>query len=597
MKTNKEKNKEKIDFKHNLRLYLGFAKKYKWFFVFAITIITILSVAKIVEKFIFKELIDRGTEFSQGVIGQSVFVNALLLMALVFIGLVLVKTLGNWFQLFFINRLDAGIAMDLKEKFFNHLVGLDHKFHTTHKTGSLISRLSRGSRAIESTTDFLLFNGTPLIAQVIIVGSSILYFDALSALTVFLTAGAFVGWSFFIITKQQKYRLEANSAEDREKGNISDVFTNIESVKYFGKEKRIKGFFLNLVTNTRNRFVRMWDYYNWLESGQTLILGVGVLCLMYFPLVKFLNGELTLGTLAFIYTAFFSFTEPLFGFVWGIRRLYEAMADFQYLFEYEKIKNGIEDKPNAEKMHINSGMIEMNNVSFKYNERKILQNVNLKINPGEKIALVGHSGSGKTTLVKLLYRFYDVNSGSIKIDGEDIREVKQESLRSELSIVPQEAILFDDTIYNNILFSNPKATRQEVLQAMKFAQLDKFVLVLPKRENTIVGERGVKLSGGEKQRVSIARAILADKKILVLDEATSALDSKTEYEIQKDLKRLMEGRTSIIIAHRLSTIMHADKIVVMDKGKIVQIGKHRDLIKQKGIYEELWNFQKGGYLE
>ena len=273
------------------------------------------------------------------------------------------------------------------------------------------------------------------------------------------------------------------------------------------------------------------------------------------------------------------------------------MADFEDLFMYEKFENEIKDKPDAEDLKIEKGEIEFKDVTFGYHKRNVIDKVNLHINPGEKVALVGHSGSGKTTLVKLLYRFYDVNSGKISIDGKDIRDVNQESLRSELSIVPQEAILFDDTIYNNIAFSNLRAKRAEVLAAMKFAQLDKLIDNLPKKERTIVGERGVKLSGGEKQRVSIARAILADKKILVLDEATSALDSKTEYEIQKDLKKLMEGRTSIIIAHRLSTIMGADKIVVTDNGKIVQMGKHNDLIKKRGVYRELWDLQKGGYIE
>ena len=220
----------------------------------------------------------------------------------------------------------------------------------------------------------------------------------------------------------------------------------------------------------------------------------------------------------------------------------------------------------------------------------------LKISPNEKVALVGHSGCGKTTLIKLLYRLYDTDQGEVIVDKKNIKDFKQESLRSELSIVPQEAILFDDTIYNNILFSNPSAKREHVMRAIKFAQLDKFIKDLPLKENTFVGERGVKLSGGEKQRVSIARAILANKKVLVLDEATSALDSQTEFEIQQALEKLMTGRTSIIIAHRLSTIMKADKIVVMDKGRIVQVGSHRDLIKTQGIYKQLWNLQKGGYI-
>ena len=280
----------------------------------------------------------------------------------------------------------------------------------------------------------------------------------------------------------------------------------------------------------------------------------------------------------------------------SLRGYNRSIADFHDLFQYGKVENDIKDKPNAEKLEIKEGSIEFKKVSFRYHQNGLFSNFNLKIPKNKKVALVGHSGSGKSTLVKLLYRLYDLEKGEIKIDNINIANIKQESLRSELSIVPQECILFDDTIYNNILFSNPKASKSDVMKAIKFAQLDKVIANFPKKENTIVGERGVKLSGGEKQRVSIARAILANKKILVLDEATSSLDSKTESEIQKDLQTLMQGRTSLIIAHRLSTIMNADTIVVLDKGRIVQQGTHNQLINKPGTYRELWNLQKGGYL-
>jgi ATP-binding cassette subfamily B protein len=596
-KIKKRNNKEKIDFKHNLKLYWKIAKPYKWFFVVTILVIMFINLARIVEKFILKELIDKGTEFSSGTLALNAFMSFLFILLGIFIVGLIVRVIGHWFQIHLINRMDGSIMHDIKRKFFNHIVHLDHNFHTTHKTGSLISRLTRGSRAVEATTDFFLFNGAPLVLQFVIVGSSILYFDALSALMLVLTGVTFIGYSLYIVNKQQKVNLIAIEAEDREKGNISDVFTNIDSIKYFGKEDRIKNRFGKLIRDTKKKSIRGWDYYRWLEGGQSLILGIGLFFLIYFPLNRFLAGDITIGTLAFIYTAFFSFAEPLFGFVWGIRRFYEAMADFQYLFEYDKIKNSIVDKPDAPNLKIKKGEIEFKNIWFAYKKRKVIDNVNIKIKPGEKIALVGHSGSGKTTLIKLLYRFYDVNTGEIKIDGRNIKNFKQESLREELSIVPQGAILFDDTIYNNIAFSNPSASREEVMRAIKFAQLDNFIEGLPKKDRTIVGERGVKLSGGEKQRVSIARAILADKKVLVLDEATSSLDSKTEFDIQRDLEKLMEGRTSIIIAHRLSTIMRADKIIVMDKGKIAQLGKHRDLINKRGVYKELWNLQKGGYIK
>ena len=426
---------------------------------------------------------------------------------------------------------------------------------------------------------------------------SLIYFDLLSAIIILVTMVLFIGYSLIVQSVQQKANLKENLTEDIEKGNMADFFTNVDSIKYFGKENDIKQKYVNLTESTRKAALKSWDFWKWIDTGQGVILGIGTFLLIYFPMIKFLNGEMTLGTVVFIYTVFGNLMGPLYGFVSGVRGFYRQMADFQSLFEYNKIENDIKDKPDAKKLKIKEGNIEFRNVSFNYHERMLFNQLNLKIDKNKKIALVGHSGSGKTTLVKLLYRFYDIDSVNILVDGEDIRDFKQESLRGELSIVPQDCVLFDDTIYNNIAFANPRASREEVLKAIKFAQLDKVIKDFPYGENTVVGERGVKLSGGEKQRVSIARAILANKKVLILDEATSSLDSETEHEIQSDFKRLMAGRTSIIIAHRLSTIMGADMIVVFEHGKIVQTGTHNQLIKQEGQYRRLWHLQKGGYIK
>jgi len=436
-----------------------------------------------------------------------------------------------------------------------------------------------------------------LIFQLVIVTASLIYFDWISAIVVFSTIVVFLIYSLFLQKIQEKANLKANKTEDIEKGNVGDIFTNIDSIKYFGKERTIKQRFAKLTENTRAAAIKHWDYFRWFDSGHALILGIGIFLLVYFPMKAFLAGNITIGTVVFIYTVFTGMVGALFGFVWGMRDFYRVMADFEYLFRYGKVKNEIKEKSNAEELKIREGKIEFKNMDFSYGKRSLFKKFNLKIPKNKKIALVGHSGCGKTTLIKLLYRFYDVNSGTILVDGKDIRDLKKESLRNEMSIVPQECVLFDDTVYNNVAFSNPKASRKEVMDAMKFAQLDKIIENFPKKEKTIVGERGVKLSGGEKQRVSIARAILADKKVLVLDEATSSLDSETEAEIQRDLERLMEGRTSIIIAHRLSTIMKADKIIVLKQGKIEQIGSHKQLIRLKGEYRKLWNLQKGGYIK
>jgi len=591
------KKEEKIDFRYNLSLYFDLLKPHLFYFVLLFLIVLIIESASLAEKFLFKLVIDKGTAFSSGLLMKSDFLYGLFILSFIYLFLIFLEASGEWFKIKFMNILDSSLILNLKKRFFNHILRLSYNFHTTHRSGSLISRLSRGANAIEDITDFFILNLAPLLLQIVLVGGSLFYFDFLTALSVFLTAVIFIGYSFFIIRKQQSANLKTNMAEDREKGMISDVFTNIDSIKYYGKEDLINKKYFKLVNTTRLAQLLHWDYFKKLESGQSFIIAFGTFLVVSFSIIKFLNGGLTIGSLVFVYAAYGSLASPLFGFVWGIRRFYKAMADFQALFEYDKIKNEIEDKKEARSFVIKKGGIEFKDVSFSYHNKPVIQNLNLKIKPHEKIAVVGYSGSGKTTLVKLLYRFYDIKFGKIKIDGVNIKDIDQEDLRSELSIVPQECILFDDTIHNNVAFSRPTASRGEIMKATKFAQLDKLILELPQKEKTIVGERGVKLSGGEKQRVSIARAILANKKILVLDEATSALDSKTEHEIQKDLQKLMKGRTSIIIAHRLSTIMKADRIIVVDKGRIVQVGKHKDLIKKTGIYRELWNLQKGGYIK
>ena len=588
--------KSKVDIKNNVKTYYNFVKKYKWYFISVAFFVLIAELVGLGDRYLFKIIIDKGTEYANNSLALPVFASILISVALTFGSLLVIKIIARWLRMHLINILEASMIYSLKRKFFDHIVHLSHRFHTTHKTGSLISRLTRGSRAIERITDFLLFETNPLIFQVLVVSSSLYFFDKTTSVIVLLMALSFIAFSVFMSYIKQPANLAANNSDDKEKGTIADIFMNIDSIKYFGKEELIKGKYGKLAAETRQNFIKLWNYARWFEFGQSLMIGIGTFFLLYFPLKSFLAGEMTLGVITFIYTSYLALLGPLYGFVHSIRRTYEALADFQALFDYDKVQNEIKDLPNSISLNVKNGQVEFEKISFAYHSKAVIDNLSLKLKPGEKIALVGHSGSGKTTLVKLLYRFYDVPEGRILIDGRDIKEFKQESLRGELSIVPQECILFDDTIYNNIAFSRPNATRSEVQQAIRFAQLDKFISNLHQKENTIVGERGVKLSGGEKQRVSIARAILADKKILVLDEATSSLDSQTEHEIQLALQKLMQNRTSLIIAHRLSTIMNSDRIVVLDKGKVSQIGTHAELIRRPGIYKKLWNLQKGGYI-
>lgn len=593
----KRKSKHKIDFRYNLKSYWQIMKHYKMHIVAILVLTLIIEAADLAGTYLFKVVVDNGTNFASGVITKEVFIGALLMVLGLFITFQVASAISNWFQHRSINKLEVNTIFDLKKKYFNHIMGLSHNFYATHRTGSLISRLSRGGNAVERMTDVFVFNWIPLVLQFTLVIGTMIYFDLTTALIVISTAIVFVIYSFIVQRMQEPTSLAANTAEDYEKGMVSDIFTNIDSIKYFGKESFIKRKFQNILSKTRDAFFRNWNFSTIMSTGQRIILGIGTLAVMYFSITKVLDGQMTLGTLTFIYTAYIGLLGPLHGFVYGIRGFYRSMADFQDLFEYGKVEPEIKDKPDAKEAKIKEGVIEFKDITFNYGRRKIFDEFNLKIHKDEKVALVGHSGSGKTTLIKLLYRLYDVDSGKITIDGKDIQDFKHESLREEMAIVPQECVLFDDTIYNNVLFSRPNATKKEVMDAIKFAQLDKIVAKFPKKEQTIVGERGVKLSGGEKQRVSIARAILANKQVLVLDEATSSLDSQTEHDIQEDLKELMKGRTSIVIAHRLSTIMTADKIVVMKDGKIVQIGKHKDLIRSHGEYRKLWELQKGGYIK
>lgn len=588
---------EDIDFKYNLNVYFGFLKRYKGMFAFLLLLVLFIEASHAISKFFFKIIIDRGEDFIEGTITSTNYSEILIALAIAYVILVVLRSIANWGDHYLLARVDANLIRDIKRKYFDHVVSLSHSFHTSHKTGSLIARITRGGRAIESMTDIIVFNFSPLFFQIFIVTGSLLLVSWVPAAIMIVTMVIFIVYSMLLQRMQKKANMQKNDQEDFEKGNIADILTNIDSIKYFGKEKLIEKKYAKIAKETRQKEITLWDFHNWRSAGQSLIIGLGLIAALIAPLISFLNGTISVGDLTFVYLIYGNLTGPMFSFVHGLRHYYNVMADFESLFYYGKITNEIKDKHNAKELKIKHGTIDFENIDFRYHKRKIFSNFSLSVKKDEKVALVGHSGCGKSTLVKLLYRMYDLERGRILIDRKDIRDLKQESLRSELSIVPQECVLFDDTIYNNIKFSNPKATEKDVKKAIKFAQLDEVIQSFPQKEKTIVGERGVKLSGGEKQRVSIARAVLANKQILVLDEATSSLDSETEHEIQKDLQKLMKGRTSIIIAHRLSTIMHADKIVVMEKGKIVESGNHRTLLKKKGHYHKLWNLQKGGYIK
>jgi len=594
----KDKYNRKVNYRHVLSEYWNFLKNYKGRITIMMIFVILYQTLGLLDKLIFKFIVDEGTEFSSGTITSQMFLDILLFLLAIYISLEIIRMFIDWIKFHIQGGLNSGIRADIKKHYFNHILDLDHEFHTTHKTGSLISRLNRCSGAAESFNNDLIWDVSPFIVQIVVLTAAFAYFSWVQSVVLFGFSAIYLAISFFVIKRFQKYRVAENRASDSEKANLADIFTNIDSVRYFGKNKKVKGIFKKFANNTWKNERRAWYFWRWGGVPGQIIKSIGFIVLLVIPIREFMLGNITLGTVTFVYTAYLTYFQALREFQHSIQHMTRSLTDMEDLFEYGKTTNKIKDKSSSKNIKITKGLIEFKNIDFKYNkDRKMFENFKLKISENKTVALVGHSGCGKSSLIKLLYRLYDVDNGKILIDGQNIKDVKQESLRSNMSIVPQECILFDDTIYNNIKFANPKATRKEIMGAIKFAQLDRVIKAFPKKENTIVGERGVKLSGGEKQRVSIARAILADKKVLVLDEATSALDSETEWQIQQDLERLMEGRTSIIIAHRLSTIMKADMIVVMKDGQIEQRGTHRELITEGGEYARLWEFQKGGFVE
>lgn len=595
-----KKEKKKIDFLYNLKKYWEYGKGYRIYFFLGILFISLSELLMVSDNFLFKVIIDKATLFLSNEITKNSIIQTSIIVGTLFLLFQVLNSISRFFFLHFMNRYDTNLQVSFKKDYFKHIITRSHKFHNDNKTGSLISSVLRGNGSLNGLSNVLFFNSMPLFLKIIIIFSSLLYLDKLSGFVMLLVSIVFVTYALLLQKKRVKLSLASNEQNDRETGITSDYISNSDSIKLFGKENYTFSNYEKEIQKTRKLSLKLWDLFRYMDAGLIFIVGLGMFFVIYFPVTKLINGDMTIGTLTFIFSTYSMLIGSLYNFVYGIRGFFKVMEDLETTFKYRKAGQDVKDKINSKNLVIKNGSVDIKDITFKYKDESdevVFENFSLEIPKNKKVALVGHSGSGKSTLIKLLYRLYDVNSGSISIDGIDIKDIKQESLREQMSIVPQEGVLFDDTVFNNIRFSNPKASKKDVQKAIRFAQLDKLIKKLPNKENTIVGERGVKLSGGERQRVSIARAILANKKILVLDEATSALDSQTEHDIQRDLDKLMKNRTSIIIAHRLSTIMKADKIVVLDNGKIVQTGTHNDLIKKRGQYKKLWNLQKGGYIK
>lgn len=473
---------------------------------------------------------------------------------------------------------------------FEHLHQRELGFHLDRKTGGLARDIERGTSGISFLLRFTLFNIVPTLLEILLVaGILLVVFNVGYVIAILVAVVIYVVFSIKVTEWRTKYVREANAKDNQSNSRAVDSLLNYETVKYFNNERfEAQGYDADLQEWEQARLKNRLSLAT-LNTGQALIIGVALVVIMAMAVTEVANGEITLGDFTMINAYLLQLFIPLnaLGFVY--REIRQALVNVERLFKLLGDKPVIEDAPDARELAVDKGEIRFEHLHFAYRkDRPILQDVDFTIPAGHKVAVVGASGAGKSTLARLLFRFYDVDNGAIRIDGQDIRGVTQDSLRAAIGVVPQDTVLFNDTLYRNLAYGRPEATEEEVHRAARLAHLEHFIHSLPEGYDTKVGERGLKLSGGEKQRVAIARVILKNPPLLILDEATSSLDSLSEQAILGALKEVSEQRTTLVIAHRLSTIRDADTILVMDGGRIVESGSHNELLATGGHYAHLW---------
>ncbi len=477
---------------------------------------------------------------------------------------------------------------------FRHIHSLSMRYHITRKTGGLSRIVERGVKGVDFLLRFLLFSIGPLILQLVMI-SSVLFvkLDVKYVLVVLITIGLYVWFTFTVSEWRVKLRRRMNEQDTEANQKAIDSLLNFETVKYFNAEEREAQRYDSAMAGYADAALKTSYSLAALNFGQVVLITLGLTTMMVMAAVGVQNGSLSVGDFVVVTAYMIQITMPLnfLGFVY--REIRQALVDMSEMFDLLNYPTEVTDKPDAAILKVTGGHVTFNKIHFGYEaDRQILLNVSIDIPAGQTIAIVGPSGSGKSTIGRLLFRFYDASAGSLCIDGQDVRDVTQLSLHQSIGVVPQDTVLFNDTILYNIAYGREGASFAEIEQAAKDAQIHDFIQSLPQGYDTLVGERGLKLSGGEKQRVGIARTLLKNPPILLLDEATSALDSETEHEIQDALDRAGRGRTVLMIAHRLSTVAKADSIVVLEDGQVVERGDHKTLLARKGRYHDLWTLQQ-----
>ena len=478
-------------------------------------------------------------------------------------------------------------------KAFQHLHSLSLAFHLNRQTGGLTRAIDRGSKGIEFLLRFAAFEIVPVLVELIAVGIVLwVTFGLLYAVVTVTTVIIYIIYTIKVTEWRIGIRRQMNIADENASTKAIDSLLNFETVKYFNSEKIEADRFDNAMKSYEDSAVKARASLSVVNIGQGAIIAIGLFLIMGMAGEDIASEKMSIGDFVVVNTFLLQLYLPLnfLGFVY--REIRQSLLDIGRMFALVDEMPDIVDKQNAYDLDVHSGKIEFKNIKFSFGNRVILKNLNFVVNPGHKVAIVGPTGAGKSTISKLLFRFYDPSSGAISIDNQNIKNVTQSSLRSNIGVVPQDTVLFNDTIKYNISYSKPGASIEEINKAAKLSSIDRFIANLEIGYDTIVGERGLKLSGGEKQRVAIARALLKNPKIFIFDEATSALDSKTEKSIEKSLKKLSNKNTTLVIAHRLSTIIDADKIIVLENGTIAEQGSHKELIKKNGLYAEMWMRQQ-----
>jgi ATP-binding cassette subfamily B protein len=572
----------------NIRRMLPYIWEYRGRVLFALAALVISKLAMVGVPLILKEIVDT----LDGHSGKAIYLPVGLLLAY---GLLrLINSAFNELRDVIFARVRYHAMHRLSAEVLAHLYRLPLRFHLERKTGNISQDLNRGAQSVSSILNYLVFNIVPTMAEFLLVAFILLSkYSLVFSLITFSTVGIYIAFTLSITNWRMHFRHEMNRYESEANGQAIDGLLNYETVKYFTNESLELQRYNRTLDRWESAAIKSQSTMSLLNAGQGAIIALGVTGVMFFAARGVVSGELTLGDLVLINTMMLQLFMPL-GFLGVIyRALRYSLADMDMVFKLLGRKPEITDAPDARPLQPRNGKVEFRHVSFHYQpDRAILHDISFIVEAGRKVAIVGPSGSGKSTLARLLFRFYDVQEGCICIDDQDIRHVTQESLRKAIGIVPQDTVLFNASLMHNLRYAKPDATLEEIHAATRVADIHDFIMSLPEGYDTVVGERGLKLSGGEKQRIAIARAVLKQPRILLFDEATSSLDTQSEQNILQALERASENTTTLVIAHRLSTIVNADKILVMEKGRILERGSHPELIEQNGLYACLWKLQQ-----